>query len=411
MANTSPDGRRRHPAPTVDVNTYHRLEGLELAVGWVFGHGPRPPATTFDGPRAGLTRCVLEQVLLESLDPGPATVFFSGGRDSSSVLALAAHVARREGLPLPIPFTLRFPGDVDSDESDWQERVLDHLAIRDREVLLITDEHRVLGDAATEGLLQRGVVFPAATQWAAVHLSHLRGHHVLTGEGGDELISRRRGTSLYHLRKAVVAGRLPSRRLLRELPDALRPGWTWRPNRALFPSWLPDDVALAAATRFARDQRQPLRWDRATERLLTYRATAVMRHNLGLVAREHDAVYVHPFSDPRVIRALAAEGGAWGYAGRTDIFRRLFGDLLPDEVLARRTKARFNRTRWGEREREFARAWDGSGVDHELVDVEVLREAWLSPVPPVQAEVLLQAAWLTANGGQPVAQTGVGLSA
>jgi asparagine synthase (glutamine-hydrolysing) len=357
-----------------------------------------------------MTRRVLEQVLLESLDPGPAAVLFSGGRDSSSLLALAVHVARREGLPLPIPFTIRFPGDVKSDESDWQERVLEHLGIDERELLLVTDEHRLLGDAATAGLVQRGLVFPAAVQWETVRLSHLRGRHVLTGEGGDDLLSRRRGTSLYHLRKALIAGQRPSRRLLRELPDALRPGWTVpaAAYRRAFPPWLPDDVAHAAAARFARDQRQPLRWDRATERLLRSRATAVVLHNLDLVAREHDVVYAHPYADPRVVRALALEGGAWGYAGRTDVFRRLFGDLLPDDVLARTTKARFNTTRWGEREREFARNWDGSGVDHELIDPEVLRAAWLAPAPPFAAELLLQAAWLATTTGVHAPGSAVG---
>ncbi len=410
MRETSPGGRRHSGAPAVDLPGYHRPEGLELAVGWIFGRVSPPPATHLGASRAGLTRRALEQVLLESLDPGPAAVLFSGGRDSSALLALAVHVARREGLPLPVPFTIRFPGDVKSDESDWQDRVLDHLGIDDRELLLVTDEHRLLGDAATAGLQARGLVFPAAVQWETVRLSRLRGRHVVTGEGGDDLLSRRRGTSLYHLRKALAAGRLPSRRLLRELPDALRPGWTVpaAAYRRVFPPWLPDDVADDAAARFARDQRMSLRWDRATERLLRSRATAVVLRNLDLVAREHDVVYSHPFADPRVVRALAAEGGVWGYAGRTDVFRRLFGDLLPDDVLARTTKARFNATRWGERERDFARDWDGSGVDHDLVDPEVLRTAWLSPAPPFAAELLLQAAWLATIGAQRPPRSAVG---
>ncbi len=408
MHETAHDGRRLVEAPTVDLSGYHRPDGLELAVGWIFGRTPPPPATPLDGPRAGLTRRTLERVLLESLDAGPTAVLFSGGRDSSALLALAVHVARREGLPLPVPFTVRFPGDVESDESGWQDRVLDHLGVEEHEVLLVTDEQRLLGDAATAGLQQRGLVFPASLQWATVRLSHLRGRRVVTGEGGDDLLSRRRGTSLYHLRRALVAGRLPSRRLVRELPGALRPAWTVpaAAYRPIFPPWLPDDVAHAAAARFARDQRMPLRWDRATERLLGSRATAVIMHNLDLVAREHDVVYVHPFSDPRVVRALAAEGGVWGYAGRTDVFRRLFGDLLPDDVLARTSKARFNATRWGEREREFARTWDGSGLDPDLVDPEALRAAWLSPTPPFAAELLIQAAWLaTTTVARPARST------
>lgn len=401
MPGTSPGGRRLVGAPTAGASGYQRPDALELAVGWIFGRTAPPPPTLLPGPPVGLTRRVLEQVLLEALDPGPAAVLFSGGRDSSALLAVAVHVARRERLPLPVPFTVRYPGDVESDESRWQERVLEHLRVEEHEVLAVTDEQRLLGDAATAGLQRRGLVFPASVQWATVRLSHLRGRVVVTGEGGDDLLSRRRGTSLYHLRRALAAGRPPSRRLLRELPGALRPAWTVpaAAYRPVFPPWLPDDVAHAAAARFARDQRMPLRWDRATERLLRSRATAVVLHNLDLVAREHDVVHVHPFAEPRVVRALAAEGGAWGYAGRTDVFRRLFGDLLPDDVLARTSKARFNATRWGERERAFARDWDGSGLDDDLVDAETLRAAWLAPAPPFAAELLLHAAWLATASG------------
>jgi asparagine synthase (glutamine-hydrolysing) len=359
--------------------------------------------------RVGQTRQVLEKVMLESLDRGPTAVLFSGGRDSSAVLALAVHVARREGLPEPLAFTIRHPGDEASDETRWQELVLDHLGVRDREVLEVTDEQRVLGDAATGGLRQRGLVFPAATQWETVRLSRLRGMQVLTGEGGDDLLNRRRGTPLYLVRRSIAGGRRPPRGLVREAVGALRPQQTVSAADyvPIFPPWLADGVARAAAERFARDQRTSLRWDRATLRLLESRATAVVLHNIGLVAAEHDVVYTHPFAEPRVVRALAAEGGAWGYAGRTDVFRRLVGDLLPDEVLARRSKARFNATRWGDAERDFARRWDGSGLDPDLVDPELLREAWLLPAPPFAAELLLQAAWLACEPGARDTAVGV----
>ncbi len=181
-----------------------------------------------------------------------------------------------------------------------------------------------------------------------------------------------------------------------EVAAAVRPRWSIAPSvyRSAFPPWLPDEVAARAAAAFARDQRAPLRWDRATRRLLRSRATAVVLHDLALVAREHDVTYSHPLADPRVVHALAVDGGAWGFAGRTDLFRRLVGDLLPDDVLSRTSKVRFNATRWGPAEREFARRWDGAGVDGRLVDPERLREAWLAPAPPFAAELLLHAAWL-----------------
>jgi hypothetical protein len=45
--------------------------------------------------------------------------------------------------------------------------------------------------------------------------------------------------------------------------------------------------------------------------------------------------------------------------------------------------------------REFARTWDGTGVDTDLVDPVALRENWLSPTPHAPSMTLLQQAWLS----------------
>ena len=79
---------------------------------------------------------------------------------------------------------------------------------------------------------------------------------------------------------------------------------------------------------------------------------------------------------------------------RTAAMRSLFGDLLPDAILARRSKAYFNRAFMGEETRAFAQRWDGSGLDHDLVDPELLRAEWLSDFPSAISTPLLQAAWL-----------------
>jgi len=77
---------------------------------------------------------------------------------------------------------------------------------------------------------------------------------------------------------------------------------------------------------------------------------------------------------------------------------RLFGDVLPDELIRRRDKAVFNRAYIGSSTRSFAYMWTGEGVDQELVDVERLRAEWLSPQPSAISSVLLQSAWLGMNG-------------
>jgi hypothetical protein len=47
-------------------------------------------------------RGVLEELISPALERPPCVIGFSGGRDSSSLLALATHLARREGLPMPV---------------------------------------------------------------------------------------------------------------------------------------------------------------------------------------------------------------------------------------------------------------------------------------------------------------------
>ncbi len=57
--------------------------------------GPRAPALT--------AREAIERAVLPALQRQPCLVAFSGGRDSSAVLAVAALVARRPGWRSPSP--------------------------------------------------------------------------------------------------------------------------------------------------------------------------------------------------------------------------------------------------------------------------------------------------------------------
>ena len=77
-----------------------------------------PPAT--DAART--PREALDDAIRPALVDGPCYVTFSGGRDSSAVLAAATALARREGHALPVPVTRVYPDLPDTDESDWQRR-------------------------------------------------------------------------------------------------------------------------------------------------------------------------------------------------------------------------------------------------------------------------------------------------
>jgi asparagine synthase (glutamine-hydrolysing) len=77
--------------------------------------------------------------------------------------------------------------------------------------------------------------------------------------------------------------------------------------------------------------------------------------------------------------------------------RRLFADLLPDDILRPHGKAEFGFAFWGEDARRFAAGWNGEGVDPELVDADALRATWAEPNPPIAAATLLQGAWLASR--------------
>ncbi len=78
----------------------------------------------------------------------------------------------------------------------------------------------------------------------------------------------------------------------------------------------------------------------------------------------------------------------------------LFADLLPREVLYRSTKAHFTGLSWGPRARGFAVSWDGSGVDHRLVDPDKLRAEWAKERPHPMSVPCLHQAWYTTQGAQ-----------
>lgn len=372
-----------------------RLTPLEVALAAPIGASPRAPRL----PRGGSARAELERAVLPALRSGRCHVLFSGGRDSSLVLAVATAVARREALPLPVPVTAVYPGVPESDESEWQDLVLAHLRLTERVVIEVRDERSLLGDVSVTSLARRGLVWPAAVQSQPRLLDGLGpGAHVLTGEGGDGVVAPVRGTPLHLL---ASSRRRPSRALVRASVEALEPSGLAR-RRLRRGTDLLDAVpwlssrALDALAQETVDARGPLRWDAAKRALLERRSTVLALHNTVAGAAELGVTLSHPLADQAFVEALASDGGARGFRGRTDTFRRLGADLLPEAVLARTTKARFNSSRWGDRERDFALSWDGTGVDPELVDVERLRREWLgSPLPA--SRFLVHVAWLAAS--------------
>jgi hypothetical protein len=152
-------------------------------------------------------------------------------------------------------------------------------------------------------------------------------------------------------------------------------------------------VRLAAADATA----EPLPYAAATRSITRQRSFATISHNHAAAAAEYGIRASEPLLDPRFVAALARAGGLTGPPGRTATMQAWFSDVLPQAVLCRTTKAAFNHAHTGAATREFARTWDGSGVDVESVDVERLRSVWLSDEPTMAAGVLLHSAWLASS--------------
>jgi asparagine synthase (glutamine-hydrolysing) len=122
----------------------------------------------------------------------------------------------------------------------------------------------------------------------------------------------------------------------------------------------------------------------------------VVRESFATLGEAFDVRVLHPLLEPLVLAGLSNTGGRRGWPDRTSALRQLVGDLLPEAVVARRSKAAFTEALVGERMRTFARQWSGDGVA--LVDPEALRHEWLSPSPVFQSMTALHAAWIHDQG-------------
>jgi hypothetical protein len=353
------------------------------------------PAAQGDGVLAAL-----ERALLPALERSPCVVSFSGGRDSSAILAVAADVARRHGLPAPVPVTMRFPGRPESDESSWQRVVLDHLGLR-AEVVDLREELDALGPIAVDALRRNGVRWPANAYLHAPVLELARGGALVTGVGGDELLGAQASRHVWLLRARSRPRRSDPRTVARDLRPRRAREAAWLRAGGPRYAWLTDAGQELVDHALARDEVSwPHRWDRALDHWYASRAFGALAGGIALYATPFGAEVVNPLLDAGVLAELRRAGGATGFPNRTVAMRRLFGALLPDAVLARATKAAFTRSLFGPVVRAFARDWDGSGVDPRWVDAGVLRAAWLTEgEPDFRSTLLLHDAWLRAQPG------------
>jgi asparagine synthetase B (glutamine-hydrolysing) len=372
------------------------LEPLELASGMVFGRRravDQSSASTGEPRRS--PRETLEEILLEALREPPCIVAFSGGRDSSALLAETTRVARAHGLADPVPHTSRFGAAPRTDEAEWQELVISHLGLDEWSRDEVGDELDVLGPLALDVLRRHGVHWPGNIHAFRLILKPAAGRSLVTGNGGDELFNPWNGRRLALLCRARAA---PRRHDLRELALALLPNSLLARRPRFRVPWLTAAAAREVGRSYAAAETELHRsWAAAVEEYLRSRYLEVISGITAAMAADEDVHLVEPFYDPRYIRACCAEAPLEGYATRSEAMRRHFGDLLPPRVATRTTKAAFTEVFSGPATRRFAERWDGAGLDPELVDREALRTEWLSPRPDVRSLVPIQAAWLASE--------------
>ncbi len=222
------------------------------------------------------------------------------------------------------------------------------------------------------------------------------GGTIVSGLGGDEMFGlwRRR-----HLAN-VAAGRERPR-----LTDAIRVAGAVAPPRvrqlAVRRRELPAPIPyLRAEAQAEIDRRIALqyaygtcRWDRHALSVPLARSLTVAVRDIGRLAADGNVAYSAPLLDRRFAQSLAEAGGWRGFGGRTATLRALFGNLLPMDVLERRSKATFSHAFFTDETRRFAEEWSGGGLDESVVDPAVLRPIWAAPVVDFRSALLLQSAW------------------
>ncbi|MCU1459180.1 MAG: hypothetical protein JWL73_3272 [Actinomycetia bacterium] len=333
-----------------------------------------------------------------------STVFveFSGGCDSSLVLATATDVCRRLGAPDPVPLTYRFSGADGSDEQEYQELVVRSLGLRDWEIVDFGSDGDCLGPGAQASLHTTGLVWPATLHFRAGVYAGLGPGLLLTGEGGDEVLGLRRSSWLAEAARYVLRGRrVPprgtTRQAMRSLaPHALRRRWATNEIDAAYGAdWLHADLRrdlVARAAALAAEE--PLSAADWGPYHLSMPRVWIGDHNVRAFAAAHGLRYEAPLMAPDFLAAVADQVPWWEFRGRDILLRHHFADVLPAAILERRTKSVFNEAYFGRHTRAFAARWDGTGLP-EGVDARWLKDHWAGTgAIHAGTSMLLHQAWL-----------------
>jgi hypothetical protein len=358
-----------------------RLTSLEVASCVVVGPAVSPTIRPSRGPAIDPVGA-LERVVTAALQRSPCLISFSGGHDSSLVLAAATRAARREQLPLPVPVTWRVTGAPRAEETAWQEAVVDALQITDWIRLPAGDDLDFVGPVATDVLRRHGLLHPANAYVHAPLLKQAAGGTLLTGVGGDQVLGR--------------------------LRRPRRPSWWPQPGGSVPPfGWLYPPAARRVRRGLRREYRaRPIRYEGRPAWASGRRDLALTRRSLALLGRDTDTDVVHPLLDPGFLASICTMGVSPESAGgRAGLLGQVFGDCYPDAVLRPRPKATFGEVFWRRHTRSLVAAWDGAGIEPSVVDQAQLRREWDRAQPDLGTAMLVQQAWLATVAAASTART------
>jgi hypothetical protein len=382
----------------------YSLTALDLASGFLTGVD-RTLRPAVSGSQVDLATA-LRLAITEAIFGKQAYVSFSGGRDSSAVLAIATDVARRGGQPDPVPLTLRVVGSASADEAEWQEMVVRHLRLRDWIRIPVTDQLDVIGPVSTRVLGRQGLLYPANAYFHDLLAEQAMGGVLLAGGGGDELLE---GSYAHHHARAWLGiERLTARTAMGIAASiAAKPLYVRHESREI-PRfrWLRPYAQAVFAKRLVGGQPAPVRgWAAGIAPLVRSRAMVGLQRGQGLIGSAKGTRIVNPFLDPVVVGAAMTQGGKAGLGGRAQAMRSLAGALLPDAVAVRQTKASFEDAMWTSLSRECLRSdvlLDVIQADRRLaryVDIDGLRAEWNETTPHGLTSLLVQSAYLALSGG------------
>ena len=250
------------------------------------------------------------------------------------------------------------------------------------------DELDLVGPVAQRVLRRYGVVHPVNAHLHLPILELAGGGSLLTGAGGDQILSGQRRTGT----------RSPVRRARAALPSRLQTALRQRRGRAPLP-WLHAAVARRmVAAQLREAAAEPRRLDRRSSWQAGRRDLRMSLSTLAAMARDNDVLILHPLADDGFVAALGRSAlGKQSAMTRPELLGAIAGKAIPALAYAPRPKAKFLEVFFRSPTRELVTSWAGGGTDPALVDAAALERLWASWPPPPATAGLVQQVWLSSH--------------